>query len=43
MKKRHLIGAHYLIQQGKRCVSYAGTLQGPHLHHQQITGWSRAL
>ncbi len=34
---------HYLIQQGKRCVGYVGALQGQRLHHQQITGWSRAL
>lgn len=33
----------YLISQGKRCIGYIGALQGQRLHHQQITGWSRAL
>ncbi|WP_368876559.1 LacI family DNA-binding transcriptional regulator [Proteus vulgaris] len=34
---------NYLVTQGKRCIGYIGALQGQRLHHQQITGWSRAL
>ncbi|CRL60483.1 MULTISPECIES: LacI family DNA-binding transcriptional regulator [Proteus] len=34
---------NHLVSQGKRCIGYIGALQGQRLHHQQITGWSRAL